>query len=298
MNWSDFAVQLDENPSEGGDVILLDGALGTELQRRGVNTDRSSWTATALLSHADLVEQIHREYIAAGAKIITANTFRTHRRNLKPEGLEHRAEELTQLAIDIAKSAAGDSAIVAGSLAPLEDCYRPDLRPVEQQLRIEHGNQADILANSAADLILVETQNSLGEAIIATEAAKRTGLPFFVSFVCGSNGRLLSGESIVTAGQRVQELQPNAILANCLPATIAANAVSSLRRAAPKLPIGVYPNTGQFGGDGTWIETEAKVPEHFAKLAEGWRNAGATLIGGCCGTTPDHIAHLHKTLLG
>src|SRR3990170_4956784 len=115
--------------------ILLDGATGSELGRRAVDIDLPLWSARALIEAPDVLAQIHADYLRAGAEIITANTFRTHRRSLERGGLGHRALELTQYAVDIARAAVreashrGNGLFVAGSLAPLEDCYSPHLVP-------------------------------------------------------------------------------------------------------------------------------------------------------------------------
>lgn len=280
-----------------GLAVLLDGALGTELQRRDVNTDRPSWTANALLTHPELIVQIHREYVDAGAEIITANTFRTHRRSLVAEGLANRAEELTRTAITLARDAADGRAIVAGSLAPLEDCYRPDLTPILDEMKIEHQWQAEILANAGVDLILVETQNSLEEAVIATDAATRTGLPFFVSFVVNENCQLLSGETLTDAVQSILKFKPKAILTNCCPVTSVEKTQYQLHNCQLNIPIGAYPNTGIMKADGTWVESELTAPEVFAEHAKRWQKQGTQIIGGCCGTTPAHIASTRKALL-
>src|SRR5512139_2644302 len=124
-----------------GFALLLDGAAGTELQRRGVDTTLPLWSARALIEAPEVLRAIHKDYLAAGADIITTNTFRTHRRTLTRAGVGERARELTSLAVQIARDAAGrvDRQIfVAGSMAPLEDCYSPQLVPAADELQVEH----------------------------------------------------------------------------------------------------------------------------------------------------------------
>src|SRR5262245_28162111 len=144
--------------------LLLDSAMGTELERRGARSQLPLWSAWALVEAPSLVLAIHRDDIEAGADILTANTFRTHRRSLQKGGKARRTEELTEQAVTLARRAAGESPrpiLVAGSLSPLEDCYRPDLVPEDGALWQEHGQQARLLAEAGVDLILAETHNTV-----------------------------------------------------------------------------------------------------------------------------------------
>src|SRR2546422_789817 len=182
-----------------GPAILLNAATGTELQRRGADTRLPLWSARALVESPELVSAIHKDEVAAGAEVLTANTFRTHRRTLEKAGLGGRSRELTALAVRLAREAAegaGREVFVAGSLSPLEDCYRPDLVPEDEALEREHRDQAESLAAAGVDAILVETHNTVRELVAAARAARATGLPFVASMVTDGTGRLLSGEII------------------------------------------------------------------------------------------------------
>src|SRR5262245_23627856 len=154
--------------------ILLDGATGTELNRRGVNTDLPLWSAGALLAAPEVLGQVHADYARAGAEIITANTFRAHRRSLARggQGYADRAAELVRVAVDLARASAqavpGREVFVAGSQAPLVDCYSPELVPPQPECEREHAEMAQHLAAAGADLILVETMNTIREAVAAT----------------------------------------------------------------------------------------------------------------------------------
>ena len=186
MTDSPFLVRL-----AAGGVLLLDGATGTELQRRGVDTSLPLWSARALVEAPDVLRAIHADYAAAGADIITTNTFRTHGRTLTRAGLGERAHALNQLAVQIAREAAQQAdreIFVAGSISPLEDCYSPQLVPPDGELWIEHAEMARDLAQAGCDLLLVETMNTIREAVIAARCAATTGLPVCVSFVAGRNG--------------------------------------------------------------------------------------------------------------
>ncbi len=128
--------------------LILDGATGTELNRRGVDTGLPLWSANALMNDRDakILQEIHEDYLRAGADIITTNTFRTHRRALAPSGNANRAFELTRRAVDIARAAiasvkSDSPKFIAGSISTLEDCYRPDLVPTDDELRAEHSER-------------------------------------------------------------------------------------------------------------------------------------------------------------
>ena len=295
--------------------LLLDGATGTELDRRGVDTRLPLWSARALIEQPDVVRQIHADYIDAGADIITTNSFRTHRRTLERAGVIGRARELTQWAVQLARQAirqspADRSIFVAGSMSPLEDCYSPGLVPPDHQLRSEHVEMARDLADAGCDLLLVETMNTIREAVIATEAAVATGLPVCTSFVVGSGGRppddpsstdgaaemlLLSGETIGAATAAMQRLKPAAILINCVPFGSIDRAFEQLR-AASDGPIGLYANIGHADDRQGWTLTDDVLPEAYARRARQWLECGASIVGGCCGTTPAHIAACRKMI--
>lgn len=276
--------------------INLDGAMGTELERRGANTDTPIWSAMALLDAPELVEQVHRDYLDAGADVIITNTFRTHRRNLEKVGLGDQAVGLTTLAVAIAQKAvraSGRQAWVAGSMAPLEDSYSTaDPSTREEYLRA-HDEMARNLAAASVDLLLIETMKYMLEAEAAAEAASKTGLPFGVSFICRSDGRLLSGESITEAAKAVEVHKPAFLGINCTPATSLEPALKELRSAS-RLPIAVYANPGHTEDFQTWGVTEASEPEAYCRLAEHWIELGAHMVGGCCYTGPEHIAALHS----
>ncbi|MEN8182018.1 MAG: homocysteine S-methyltransferase family protein [Myxococcota bacterium] len=273
--------------------LVLDGATGTELERRGVPVALPLWSAQALLEAPAMVETIHRDYLAAGADVLTANTFRTHTRSLAHAGLGGRALELTTKAVELARSAAGTAGrkvYVLGSAAPLEDCYRPDRVPPDSELVREHAAHARHLAHAGVDAVLVETQNTIREARIAAAAARETGLPFLVCFVCGANARLLSGESLAEAARALAPLAPCALGVNCLPPRAVPSCLDAL--AAPDTPLAVYANLGAPGDDPTSPRSDDCSPQTLADHARGWAKRGVRLLGGCCGTTPEHLRAL------
>ncbi len=276
-----------------GAVIVADGATGTEIERRGLHTGLPLWSSHALIERPEAVEEIHRDYVAAGAEILTANTFRTQARTLARAGAGDRARELTHLAVALARRAAGGSdrmIFVAGSMPPLEDCYRPDRVPPDADLEREHREHARHLADAGADLLLIETVNTVREARAALAAAGSTGLPVWVSFVCGPEARLLSGETLDDALAAVARFSPAVVGVNCLPPRHVGACLPLL--AAGAAPFGVYANLGEPDDESGFTRSDECDPEDFAAHARIWRRSGARIVGGCCGTGPDHIRAL------
>jgi S-methylmethionine-dependent homocysteine/selenocysteine methylase len=282
-----------------GPPLLLDAAMGTELQRRDADTTLPLWSARPLLRDPELVWTIHGDEVGAGADILTANTFRTHARSLAKAGLAERSAELTARAIQLAHQAAaapGREVFVAGSLSPLEDCYRPELVPDDAALAKEHGAQARFLAESGVDLILAETHNTIREAVAALSAAKAAGVPAILSMVTDGKGRLLSGEAIEDAARALLPLRPDALGINCVPAARLAGDLERLAAAAPGVHLAAYGNLGLPADDKGWAFTEELSPEAYAEHARRWLDLGARIVGGCCGTRPEHTRELRRLL--
>jgi S-methylmethionine-dependent homocysteine/selenocysteine methylase len=285
-------------------VVLLDGATGTELARRGVNVSLPLWSARALVEAPQVLLELQREYVRAGAQVLTANTFRAHRRSLERGGWGERWPRLVHEAVAIAKAAAGGRALVAGSLAPLEDCYRPELSPDEATCVRGHAEMARELARAGADLLLIETMNRTDELLAAARMAQATGLPWMASVICAGatgpapTGRayLLGGERLDAAVRGLEALGPLAILVNCAPVEQGAQLVTELR-ATTSLPVGIYANAGHLRADGSWTDQGGVDPEEYARAAQEWHRAGARVLGGCCGTTSAHVARLARAWL-
>ncbi len=283
-------------------TVLFPGGMGTELQRRGYRSVLPLWSAGANLDAPELVERIHADYFAAGADVAITNTFRTAPRTFRKAGRESEAEAALKKSADIALSAkkrAGRPVFVGGSFAPLEDCYSPGLVPSLGELREEHGQQAAWLAEAGVDFLLPETVNAGLEAQSMAEAASATGLAFIVSFVVDADGRLLDGTPIQEAVERTDLPGRVGVSLNCRPIGTLDKAFDKLLRSYDGA-IGLYPNgAGHPHGDLGWCFDESGhgIGE-FAANALRWKKAGAKIIGGCCGTTPDYIRALSRRLRG
>jgi methionine synthase I (cobalamin-dependent) len=281
--------------------LILDGATGTELNRRGVDTGLPLWSANALLTGrgSEILQQIHEDYLRAGADIITTNTFRTHRRALAPSGNANRALELTRRAVDIARAAiaavhAETPKFIAGSISTLEDCYRPDLVPSDEELRAEHAERIDHLVQCGVDLILIETVNTIREALVLAKLAVAAGIPVVVSFFCNREGKILSGESLTEAANKLLSLGVSVLGVNCGPTADLVKPLTELRQACgAEFPLIAYGNIGYADEKVGWVNTDAENPEAYCRHASGW---DVKIVGGCCGTTPEHIRHLKLTL--
>lgn len=298
---------------EGG-PLLLDAALGTELTRRGADTGPPLWSARALFEAPELVALVHEENAAAGADVLTTATFRTHARNLRAAGIPpaeaaRRSRDLARLAVTLARDGGrrgraasgrtGAEPLVAGSLSPLEDCWRPDLVPDAEERRREHAAQAEALALAGCDLILVETMGTAREALDATAAAAQTLLPVAASFTTDGDGRLLSGEPLVDAARALLDRPrpPVAVGVNCVPARRIEGEVARLGAALPGVPLVAYGNTGQALDEKDLFPTEPIDPEEYAGVARRWLALGVRLVGGCCGTRAAHTAALRRLLV-
>jgi len=271
-------------------VIILDGPMGTELAVRGVPTPLPGWSAHALRTHPEVVSAVHEAYAEAGAMMHTANTFRTRRRTC-PDDWEALARRAVKLAREVADRHGGR---VAGSLAPLEDCYRPDLSPASEVARVEHGEHARVLADAGCDLLLCETFPHVPEALVALEASLATGLEVWVSFTPGHRADLLTPDEVAAGARSALRGGASCVLVNCVPARSALPYVEALAPASGK-PFGVYANAGSTDDAIGWSPAP-QGPRRQAELAATWRAVGASVVGGCCGTGPAHVRALAASL--
>lgn len=259
-------------------LLLLDGPMGTELAARGVATPGRGWSAHALVSRPDVVAEIHADYARAGAAVHRANTFRA-----QPHLFGTDVPALVGTALALARRAA-PGARVAGSMAPIEDCYRPDLARTGPDARAIHRAMAEALAGAGADLIVCETFPSAAEARVAVEEAARTGLETWAAFTAGPDAPFMSPEAMEEAARDCVAAGARAVLVSCTAAEATRAYVE--RIALASVPFGAYANAG--------IPAEAMTPERYAALARTWIDAGATIVGACCATRPAHVEALAR----
>jgi S-methylmethionine-dependent homocysteine/selenocysteine methylase len=291
-------------------VLLLDGATGTELRARGVEVPShvtSIWSARALMEAPDAVVGVHRDYIEAGADVIIANNYAVTPPLLAREGLEDRLEALTVCAAELAQRArdeAGRAVRIAGSLPPLETSYRADLVGEDEAILADYRRIAAVLA-PRVDLLLCETLASGREARAATTAALETGLEVWLSLTLQGNRRdqLPSGESIEQAWSAAGSPEVAAVLLNCCGANLVGHGVEVLTRILDR-PCGGYAHSADvvLRGEGEApvaveeLQWQPLDVDRYTAAAEGWLDAGASIVGGCCSTGPAHIARLRALI--
>jgi homocysteine S-methyltransferase len=284
-----------------GERMLMDGGMGSEIEHRNFPTRLPLWSAEVLLTHPEVVLQIHRDYIDAGAEIITTNTFRTTRRAFAHEGIAEQAAATTALACSLAQKArvrSNHGIFIAGSIAPLEDCYSPELTPPQPEMEVEHAELVSQLQEGSVDFILLETMITARETLSGVQAAHRSKLPFAVSFCCNDQLALLSGEPLQEVVHAVEPFQPLFIGVNCVSTDIATHTVRHLREITI-LPISVYAQgDGLADNEPGWKMTEEQHLHEYLRTASDWLSVGAQIIGGCCGTTPAYIHALQQLLNG
>jgi len=288
-------------------VILLDGGMGQELIRRAGDPPSPLWATRVMLDHPGLVQTVHADYFAAGATIATANTYAIHRDRLVKFGLDHRFAELHDRALAEAEAAraAHGSGRIAGSLGPLVASYRPDTLPPHDTAAALYAEVAGLLA-PRCDLLIGETVASLAHARALIEGARRAApdTPLWLSVTVEDRDgtRLRSGEPV--AGLDAFAPLVDALLANC-------SAPEAMDQAVPILaklgkPCGAYANgfqqiTADFLKDSPTVDALSSRPEmtpdRYADFALGWVGMGATIVGGCCETGPEHIATLARRLI-
>ena len=268
-------------------VTLLDGPLGTELARRGVRTPTPLWSAGAVETSPEVVAAIHADYAAAGAWVHTANTFRTDSWTLAKVGRADDCEDLSRRAVEIARASVPDDHLVAGSISPLEDCYEPSRSPPLAVCREEHRRSARALVEAGVDLLLCETFPHPGEALAALDAALEHNVPTWLSLTPGPDGGLLSDEEIVETLREAARRGAEAVLVNCA-------APKRLTQILPRLAeldlqFGAYGNVGRPCSEAGWVNEGEALPQAYVGEVLRWLEGGATILGGCCGTGPQHI---------
>ncbi len=290
---------------EAGGIVLLDGATGTELQRRGAPMDRDAWCGPASLEHDRLLTEIHADYIVAGAEVITANTFASSRLMLSRAGFGDRVEEINRRAVEAALRArdqapGGDGIVVAGSLShmlPLTEgtaITDPDSVPDDAATASAFDELAGILARSGCDLIILEMMYCPRRIRLALDAALATGLPVWLGLSArrAPDGRILSFcpqadlplDEIATL---IPARQVDAAGVMHSPAELTAEALRSVR-AQFDGPLMAYPDSGHFEMP-DWRFVDIMAPERFRQFCTDWIRSGVQIIGGCCGLTVEHV---------
>ncbi|OFX17981.1 MAG: hypothetical protein A2Z18_07865 [Armatimonadetes bacterium RBG_16_58_9] len=272
-------------------ILIYDGGMGTQLDARGGVTG-----ARSNFENPHIVRSVHTDYKAAGADIILSNTFSGNRIALERERMGDKLEEYDAVGVRLARETAAGECYVAGDMGSAGAFMEPLGDYTEQQFHDNFAEQARVLAASGVDLIIIETMTDVREAAVAVRAVKEaTGLPVVASIAfdpAAGSFRTMMGDTIEKAVVELTEAGADAIGSNC--GTVDPEEMSLIiagMRGHTGLPLSAEPNAGKPELSGGKVEFKLS-PEGFADGMMKCIEAGATLVGGCCGTTPEHIAAL------
>ncbi len=276
-------------------VVFFDGGMGSLLAARGCDT-----SGVSNLNDPQAVIEIHREYIEAGADILITNTFTMNRINIESRGLEIDVEEVNQAGVSLARRAAGPEKMVFGDVGPTGQLLQPYGTFTEEQFYDNYAEQAEILADANVDGLIIETFTDLREAECALKACKdKTTLPLVLSLAYTTTqkgGRTIMGSTAADAAAFAEKYGAAAVGANCGdldPEDMAV--ITAIYRKATSLPLIIQPNAGKpkLVGSETRYDMD---PDQYARGVLKCFENGASIIGGCCGTTPGHIEAVVKVL--
>jgi S-methylmethionine-dependent homocysteine/selenocysteine methylase len=287
-----------------GEVIILDGGTGTDIQRRGAPMSGETWCADVNLTHGDIVKAVHLDYMAQGADIVTANTYATSPLNFAHIGRAADVNKIDTVAVAIAKAAvAGTDVCVAGSMSTMRPMQlgtdRNNLAvewPDDEALAL-FAMKAKGLKDAGVDLIMMEMMRDADYAVLACEAALATGLPVWIGIAIEKreDGELTgfgrSDQLLRDIAPALAVLKPDVISIMHSSPEDTGPAIEILKRSWSG-PIGTYPESGYFKSP-DWIFTEI-TPAELVDAAKSWQQQGVTIFGGCCGIGPSHIAALKK----
>ena len=293
---------------DAGEVVLMDGGTGTELEQRGARMDGVNWSGASVVMHPNLVRQVHEDYIRAGAEIIITNSFATSRHVLECAGVTHKFQEVNEQAAALACQARDNCreegvehpVYIAGSISTFNAALDRSCRPPRSMALTNYRDQAEILAESGVDFFVLEMVRDIEQAMFAAEGILSVGLPLWVGFSCQGDrdgDPLLWDQKEHTLTQAVDTLSP---MGGSL-MTIMHTLTEETDRALDVLisrwsgPVGVYAHSGVFAWP-HWQFIDMISPQDYAAHAQDWVNKGAQVVGGCCGIGPEHIRVLREQL--
>jgi len=284
-----FLTLLEERPA-----VLFDGAMGTFLYQKGVFLNRCFDELN--VAAADLVRSVHEEYVRAGADVLETNTFGANAVKLSPHGLGGRVAELNAAGVRLAKQAARDQALVAGAVGPLGVQIEPWGPMALEEARAAFREQATALAEAGADLFVLETFGNLSELQQAIRAVREVSdRPIVAQMTIDADGNSLYGTTAEVFTQRLDEWGADVVGLNCSVGPKAMlDAIERMARVTRK-PLSAQPNAGiprAVEGRNIYLVS----PEYLAEYTRRFVQAGARVVGGCCGTTPNHIRAMRQTL--
>lgn len=282
-----------------GECILIDGATGTEAQRRGVPQLDNAWNGGGALSHPDVIRQVHLDYLEAGAEIIISNSFATHLHALEAAGEAARFEDYNRRAVELAVEARAQStnrdALVAAGVSYWS--WRGDMPPAER-MRDATTRQLAVMAEAGADIVLLEMMIDQANFRTTLEATADIGLPVWAGITTGrapeGHIRLRQGDPLAPAVALAANAGVELINIMHTEVEFVADSIDAVRRDWEG-PIGVYAHSST-EIDERWVFDDVISPRDYCDLAAGWKAQGVSLVGGCCGTGTAHIHQLRQDL--
>lgn len=277
-----------------GRVLLLDGAMGTELGKHGLQGQ-----CDAHQNHPGKVISIHDAYLRAGAQAITTNTFLLNRLTHAAMREKPDLDFLNRVGVELARNVAGDDHFVLGGMGPTGRVFDMDPLMTDDEVKAAYVAQAQILAEEGTDGLIIETMTSLREALLALEACREvTDKPVIASmsyYTMNKGIRTMHGETAAECAQKLTERGADCVGTNCSTFLMRemAQVVAAMKAAVERVPIIAQPNAGQPHGEAS---TYDMTPQEFADGVEQCIKAGATVVGGCCGAGPEHIAEAAKRI--
>lgn len=274
-------------------IKLLDGAMGTQLLDSGLELPLPIWSGDINLTHPDYIEKIHKSYLDAGADILTTNTFRTTPRAYSKNGFSKdnaisRSHKSLDRAVELARKVASGNTIIAGSIAPLEDCYEPKLFPGCEKANEEFKELSIWLQDAGVNMILFETMGcwlEIKSAILSTNDLK---IPRWISLVLKDGNKLLDGTDLTKVLYNLLDFEIEMILLNCNPCNTTNEAIELIIENWTK-SWGVYPNVGLSMPSKEGIIGDKLSVDGFIKQVNSYIDAGVSVLGACCGSNPSYI---------
>ena len=288
----------------GRNIVLLDGGMGQELQARSDVKPTPLWSAQFLLDKPDIVEGVHRDFVEAGAKVLTLSSYSVTPERLARDGDIADFEPMQERALDIAERAVcgNNTVTVAGCLPPMIASYRPDLAPAFDQCVATYQQIVDA-QKERVDVFICETMSSIKEARASLKAAKTSDKPVWVALSVDDKNptNLRSGEKLSEALLAMEQDKADAVVINCSTPEAIDQAMEILAEGI--LPFGAYANgftkidALQPGGTVDALTARQDLtPQAYADFVMGWVEKGATIVGGCCEVGPKHISEINDRL--
>ena len=287
--------------ARAGTTVLLDGATGTECERRGVPVLPGAWSGGGVLTDPDIVRGVHADYLALGAELLIANTFATHRHVLDAAGVGEQFEDINRRAVELAieaRTAAGAEHVVVAAGISSWTFLTTELprEPTLEEIRVNTADQVAVLAAAGAELVILEMMVDVERMLATLEGAQTAGLPVWVGLSAGDYGQreFVDGVPRLWHGETVSEAIA-ALRGRAVDALVVMHTDVSLVGACLDVvlaewsgTVGVYAHSGDFRG-GHWVFDDVISPADYRAHAQEWVRRGVPLVGGCCGIGPEHI---------